>query len=655
MTLPAEHEAAIKRSPQWTMTGHGRWEKNSGASASPAETTHAAETSAPVVGAPAPVAAPAASAVRPQVAKPLARVDASAHHPLMPGARLSANHDHPLMDRGPAPEVAESVHDTPAPVSAAKGPVAAAPPAENPKAAPAEEKGFFGKMWDSVKSFGAKAGEGLKSFGSWVGGGLSSLFGAGRSATKSTGEAISKGSDIIARHTTDKLIDSTIGPEKFQPKVSSDALSWKSRHDNGTGKHEIHDAAEKKMAQAIDDGSTKNLLHDSGSGLSSEQREQLAKNHMLSYKLTQSGHGKLYAKDIAKARSAEAVDTSAQVGQAVAETAEGVRRVAASGINNAIGTAGETATGVNVMNVATHGAMLAKIAGQSALENDSVRQETAATAKQANKDASAHLKGTVEDYRAAREEWKGKADSELTAEQKTARSGAVKKNFQSVFAKLKANKAALVANRAAGIGGALDEYKMNQTNSVDGSTGEVRSKDDALAHGADPEYSMPMGESTLSGKAAQLFRPAAEGLTFAGKMATGIGAQEYLDKGEHAKATAIAAGGLGSEVAAAAGNVAGLGVGVKALTQGAGYGALVLGSAAKAGLDHAASDQDQHDRYNDVMSGARRDAVSENPIDFQGAQRSKSLGIKGSVQDVAATAAKGYIRTKLGSVEDPNT
>jgi hypothetical protein len=375
---------------------------------------------------------------------------------------------------------------------------------------------------------------------------------------------------------------------------------------------------------------------------------------MLAYKLKQSGNGKLYANDIERARSAEGVDTSARIGQGIAETAEGVRRVTASGITDAVGKAGETATGVNVMAATSHAAMIAKIAGQSALENDSVRQETAATAKQANKDASTELKGNVADYRAAREGWRGKADSELTDEQKAARSGAVKKNFQSVFAKLKANKASLVANRAAGIGGALDEYKMNQTNSVDGTTGEVRSKDDALAHGADPEYSMPMGNSTLGGKVAQFIRPAAESLTFAGKMATGIGAQEYLDKGEHLKAAAIAAGGLGSEVAAAGGTVAGLGHGVKAVVHGSGYGAMLLGSAAKAGLDHAASDQDQHDRYSDVMSGARRDDVSENPIDFQGAQRSKSLGVKGAIQEVAATSAKAYARTKIGSVEDPN-
>jgi hypothetical protein len=559
------------------------------------------------------------------------------------------------MDRGPAPEIAESAHDAPAPVAAAKGPVAAAPPAENPKAGPAEEKGFFGRAWDSIKSFGAKAGEGMKSFGSWIGGGLSSLFGAGRAATKSAGDAISKGGDTLARHTTDKLIDSTIGPEKFQPKVSSESLGWGSYKKNAEGKFEIHDAAEKKMAQAIDQGQTHSLLHDPASDLSAEQRAELGRKHMQAYKLTQSGHGKLYAKDIERARSAEAVDTSAKIGQAVAETAEGVRRVTASGINEAAGKAAESATGVNPIAATSHAAMIAKIGAQSLLEHDSGRQEAAAKAKQANKAASAEFSGKIAEYQAAREDWKGKADSDLTEEQKAARKSAVGKNYGSLMTKFKANKASLVANRAAGIGGALDEYKMNQTNSVDGSTGEVREKDDAIANGADPTYGMPKGESTLGGHVAQFMRHGAEALTFAGKMATGTGAQEYLDRGEHLKATAVAAGGLSSEVAATAGTVAGLGHGVKAVIQGSGYGAMLVGSAAKAGLDHAASDQDQHDRYSDVISGARRDAVSENPIDFQGAQRSKKLGVKGSVQDAAATITKGYVRTKLGSVEDPNS
>jgi hypothetical protein len=54
------------------------------------------------------------------------------------------------------------------------------------------------------------------------------------------------------------------------------------------------------------------------------------------------------------------------------------------------------------------------------------------------------------------------------------------------------------------------------------------------------------------------------------------------------------------------------------------------------------------------MSGARREAASEHPINFQGAQQTKNLGMVGSVRDAGAKAAKEYVRAKLGTVEDPN-
>jgi hypothetical protein len=636
LTMPhfAEPAAAAKRAPQWAMSGHGRWEKASASTAS----------ASPAVAAPEPTAAPAASSIRPRVATPLARVDASKNHPLMPGAWLSANHDHPLMDRGPVPETAAQVREAPARVSAAKRPVRVARTAETPKAAPAEEKGFFGKAWDSIKSFG-----------SWVGGGISSLFGAGRSAVKAGGDAISKGGHTLAKHTTDKLIDSTIAPEKFQPKVSSDSLGWASYKKNAEGKFEIHDATEKRMAEAIDQGKTHSLLHDPASDLSAERRAELGRKHMQAYKLTQSGNGEMYANSIAKARAAEPVDASAKIGKSVAEAAAATRRVAESGITNALGNTVEAASGVNVMNGVAHASMLAEIAGTSALENDSGRQAAAAAAKTANAEASANVRSAFAENRRKLAERSGVAEADLTAEQKAARSTGVKKSFQSAVAKIGTNKAHRVANAAAGIGGTLDEYTMSQTNSVDGSTGEVRSKADAIAHGADETYGMPKGESTFGGHAAQFVRHGTQALTAAGEMATGTNAEKYLKNGQHLKAAARAAGGLTSELAAGAGAAGGLGHGVKAVIQGSGYAAMLLGSAATAGLDHAASDQDQHDRYTDVMSGARREAASEHPINFQGAQRAKKLGVKGSIQDVAAKTAKSYIRTKLGSVEDPNS
>lgn len=610
MDAHAESEVAVpKRAAGWSMLGHGRWAK----SGTPAA-------------APAPVAAPAPTS-RPQIATPLARTDASSHHP--------------LMDTGPGHE---AVHETPVHAPAApQAPVADAPP----PAAPAQsEKGFFGRAWDSIKGFGAK-----------IGSGLSSLFGRGRSAVKSGGDTISKAGDSIAANTTDHVFNA-IGTEKFDPKVSAESLNWSSRKKTDAGTVQIHDADERRMARAINEGQTKDMLHNPAFNLSEEQRVTLAKNQLLANKLKQSGSGGLYDKDIAKARAAEPVDATAKAGQVLAESSEAVRRVAASGINDMVGTAGEVATGVNVMSAAKHGAMLTKIAGQAALESDSGRQQRAAEAKVANKEASANLKSTVEDYRAAREDWKGKDDSELTDEQKAARHGAVKKNFQSVFAKLKANKAALVANRAAGIGGALDEYKMKHTNSVDGKTGTVRSKDEAIAKGADPVYGMPQGESSITGQIAQGVRHGTEALEFAGKVATGSGAQEYLDKGEHAKAAAISAGGLGTEVAAMAGSavVPGLGGhGVKTIVKGAGYGSQLVGKLGTEAMNKLASDQDQHDRYTDVMSGARREQVSENPIDFQGAQDMYDPGgVEGAankVRDAAAKAGSKYVRTKLMSTE----
>lgn len=508
------------------------------------------------------------------------------------------------------------------------------------------KRGLLGRAWDSIKGFGSK-----------IGSGLSSMFSLGRSGIKKGADAISKAGDSVASHTTDHLFDA-IGTKKFDPKIDANSLNWSSRKKDDAGTVQIHDPLERRMARAINEGKTKDMLHSDAHNLSNDERVQLAKNHLLAKKLEQSGSGGLYDKDVAKARAAEPVDATAKAGQLVAEGAEATRRVASSGVNTALSAAGEAVSGVNVGNAVKHGAMLTKIAGQAALESDSGRQQRAADAKVANREASANLKSTVEDYRTARADWAGKSDAELTDEQKAARHGAVKKNFQSVFAKLKANKEALVANRAAGIGGALDEYKMKHTNSVDGKKAELRDHDAALASGADPTYSMPMGKDTTTGRVAQTMRHGTEALEFAGKVATGTGAQGYLDKGEHAKAAAISAGGLGTEMTALAGSVVvpGLGGhGVKTVVKGAGYGAQAVGKVGTEGLNKLASAQDQHDRYTAVMSGARRDAVAENPIDFQGAQSMYDPGgVKGAVnktRDGIANAGNKYVRGKLGSVE----
>ncbi|MEY4136139.1 MAG: hypothetical protein RL205_267 [Actinomycetota bacterium] len=513
--------------------------------------------------------------------------------------------------------------------------------------------GAASSAWSGMKWMGSKIKGAAQSGAGLLSRGLQSV----RSGIKSNASDYSQGVNTVAKNSIDPLADA-IGTKKFDPKVSADSLNWSSRKKTDAGTVQIHDADERRMARAIDEGTTKNMLHNPAFNLSEDQRVTLAKNQLLANKLKQSGSGGLYDKDVAKARAAEPVDATAKAGQVVAEASEATRRVASTGISNALSATGELVSGVNVANAVKHGAMLSKIAGQAALESDSGRQQRAADAKVANREASANLKSTVEDYRTARQDWAGKDDADLTDEQKTARHGAVKKNFQSVFAKLKANKEALVANRAAGIGGALDEYKMKHTNSVDGKTGTLRDHDDAIAHGADAVYGMPMGKSSTAGQIAQGVRQGTQALEFAGKVATGSGAQDYLDKGEHAKAAAISAGGLGTELAAMAGTAVVPGVGghgVKTIIKGAGYGAQLVGKAGTEGMNKLASAQDQHDRYNDVMSGARRDAVAENPIDFQGAQDMYDpgglTGAYNKTRDAAAKTTKKFVRGKLGGVD----
>jgi hypothetical protein len=97
------------------------------------------------------------------------------------------------------------------------------------------------------------------------------------------------------------------------------------------------------------------------------------------------------------------------------------------------------------------------------------------------------------------------------------------------------------------------------------------------------------------------------------------------------------------------------GHGVKTVVKGAGYGAQAVGKGGTELMNKLASAQDQHDRYTDVMSGARRDAVAENPIDFQGAQSMYDPGgVTGAInktRDGIASAGNNYVRGKLLSVE----
>jgi hypothetical protein len=228
--------------------------------------------------------------------------------------------------------------------------------------------------------------------------------------------------------------------------------------------------------------------------------------------------------------------------------------------------------------------------------------------------------------------------------------------------KLSANKELLVANRAAGISsskagkdGVLDEYKLKHTNVVDKKTEKV-AEGDARSEGADKHFGMPMGQATLTGRFGQGLKAASEGLEFAGKAATGTGAQAYLDKGDHLSAAAISAGGLGTEAAAVAGaaTVPLLGGhGMKTIIKGSGYGAMAVGKGGALLGTKLASKQNQHDRYIDVTSGKRSDDAAKHPIDFQGAVDNHDPGgFKGAYEksrDGIAEAGKKNFRKILGA------
>jgi len=196
---------------------------------------------------------------------------------------------------------------------------------------------------------------------------------------------------------------------------------------------------------------------------------------------------------------------------------------------------------------------------------------------------------------------------------------------------------------------------LKHTNVVDKKTEKV-ADGDPHSHGADAHFGMPMGEATRLGRAGQGLRAASEGLEFAGKAATGTGAQAYLDKGDHLSAAAISAGGLGTEAAAVAGaaTVPLLGGhGMKTIIKGSGYGAMALGKGGAELGKKLASKQDQRDRYLDVVSGKRSDDSAKYPIDFQGAVSNHDPGgLTGAYEksrDGIAEAGKKNFRKYLGA------
>jgi hypothetical protein len=473
------------------------------------------------------------------------------------------------------------------------------------------------------KAMGSAAGA-AKKFTLGIPGALSRGFQSLRSSIKSNASDYSAATSTLAQHTVDPLLD-RVGTKKFRPTIDSESLGWKSRAKQADGSMAIADPHESKMNDAIKAGhsSVKDLLHDNNSSLSDDERADLVKKHLLAtHKLKQSGEGGLYDKAIAKARTAEATSSSARHGQVLAEASEGAIRLAGSAPAQFASHVGTALTGVSVGNVVKHGAMLAKTAGQYALDQDAERQSRAEKSSQALADSHKEMKKTFHEYREARGAWAGHKDDELSDETKAARSDHIKANFRSVFAKLKANKEDVVAQSAAGRGGEiLDEYKFKHTNVVDKKTEKVAPRDTTAA-GVHPQYGMPMGSDTLLGRTGQALKSSAESLEFGGKVVTGSGAQDYLDKGDYKSAAAISAGGLTTEAvsAAAAGAVPiGGGHGTKALLKGTGYAMMATGKGGAELGKKLASKQDQHDRYMDVISGKRSDDAAAHPINFQGA------------------------------------
>jgi hypothetical protein len=166
---------------------------------------------------------------------------------------------------------------------------------------------------------------------------------------------------------------------------------------------------------------------------------------------------------------------------------------------------------------------------------------------------------------------------------------------------------------------------------------------------------MPMGEDTTLGRVGQGIRSAGKGLKFAGQVVTGQGAESALAEGDHASAAAISMGGLATE--AATGIAAGLmpvgaGHATKVAIKGGGYAAMGGGKLMEAGGNKMASKQDQHDRYQDVVSGKRKSDAAIMPIDFQGARSNHDPGgITGAIEearDGIADIGKKNFRKVMG-------